>query len=67
MSVKHKGRPLHKLTKQELIELVENLYTELRMVGSITPEDLKAEDTADWIPPKRVAQLYRGSGKAGGK
>jgi hypothetical protein len=62
-----KGRPLNRLSKQELMELCERLFDELRMVGATLPEDLSKNDASEWLPPKNVNQVWKGNGKAGGK
>ena len=60
VQMKYKDKELHKYSKQELIELCERLFAELTMVGGTVPQDLKKDDAADWVPPKRVAMRYKG-------
>jgi hypothetical protein len=56
----YNGKPLHKLSKQELISLCEQLADR---IGS-------ADDLADllkWQPPKISGVAWKGKGSPGGK
>ena len=74
MTMNYKGKPLYTLSEAQLVDLVEALAAELRMVGGTEPASL-TEDIADllpmldekWYPPKISGMLYKGVGEAGGK
>lgn len=67
MTTSYNGKPLHKLTKGELIDLCEKLMRQVQMLGGTEPADLGKDDAADWMPPKRVNIIWRGNGTPGGK
>ena len=54
--MKYNGKELHKYTKQELIEICEELIKVIGFCDSTHPEDLDKDDVSEgvWSPPKRV-------------
>lgn len=62
--MQYNGKELHKYTKQELIELLEEFILRDEARGQSPSTKLIGHDT--WDPPKIAGVVWKGKGKPGG-